>query len=169
MPTTIDCIPAFFGQVDAHLPAIPTHPAAHLWPREVGPLGLLHALTGGGHRACARWLTRDSRALGPRLPERPRLLRLLQPHQDGPRAFLATPTGLGVIDTDGIDRLPPPDGRAAARRRWAAQASRITAGWSAAPGGWCCTSGGGLWGGRVPPPMSQISPFRGGCGRATDA
>ena len=107
LTTTIDCITAFFGQVDAHLPAIPTHPEAHLWPREGGTLGLLRALTGGGHRACVRWLPRDSRALGPRLPERPRLLRLLQPHQDGPRAFLATPTGLGVIDPYGIDRIPP--------------------------------------------------------------
>jgi hypothetical protein len=135
----------------------------------VGPLGLLHALTGGGHRACARWLTRDSRALGPRLPERPRLLRLLQPHQDGPRAFLATPTGLGVIDTDGIDRLPPrregrrppPMGRTGlAHHRGMVGGTRwlVLHQW-----------GGIVGGGRVPPPMSQISPFRGGCGRATDA
>jgi len=55
-PTTIDGIPAFFGQVDAHLPAIPTQPAAHLWPREVGPLGLRPALTGGAVLRSARAL-----------------------------------------------------------------------------------------------------------------
>ena len=59
MTTTIDCITAFFWQVDAHLSGVPKHPNARLWPSEGVTLGLLHALTGGGHRAFYRWLTRD--------------------------------------------------------------------------------------------------------------
>src|SRR5713101_4203862 len=66
--TTIDFITALFCQVDDHLPDIPKHPDAHLWPSEVVTLGLLHALKGVGNRAFYRWLTRDYRALFPRLP-----------------------------------------------------------------------------------------------------
>jgi hypothetical protein len=97
---------------------MPTHPAVHLWPSAVVTLGLLHALKGVGTRACYRWLTRDYRALFPRLPERTRLLRLFVTHQDWAQAFLAAPTVLGVIDTYGIELihrrvreaglLPPP-------------------------------------------------------------
>jgi len=87
--------------------AISTHPEAHLWPSEVGPLGLLHALKGGGNRPFYRWLTRDYRALCPHLPERTRLLRLLRTHHDWTQAFLAAPTVLGVIDTYGIELIHP--------------------------------------------------------------
>src|SRR5919109_2880975 len=59
MTTTIEFITALFCQVDDHLPAIPKHPEAHLWPSEVVTLGLLHALTGVGNRPFYRWLTRD--------------------------------------------------------------------------------------------------------------
>jgi hypothetical protein len=52
-------------------------------------------------------LTRDYRALFPRLPEHTRLFRLLKTHQDWTRAFLATPTVLGVIDTYGIELIHP--------------------------------------------------------------
>jgi hypothetical protein len=62
-------------------------------------LGLLHALKGGGSRAFYRWLTHDSRPWFPRLPERIRLFRLFSPHQHWTRAFLASLTGLGVIDS----------------------------------------------------------------------
>ena len=105
--TTLDFIAALFCQVEDDLPAIPKHPEAHLWPSEVVTLGLLHALKGGGNRAFYRWLTRDSRPLFPRLPERTRLLRLLKTHQDWTQAFLAAPTVLGVIDTDGIALIHP--------------------------------------------------------------
>jgi hypothetical protein len=57
--TTVDFITALFYEGDEQLRALPQHPEAHLWPRAVVPLGLLHALTGGGNRACSRWLTRD--------------------------------------------------------------------------------------------------------------
>src|SRR6267142_1579481 len=105
--TTIDCITALFCQVDDHLPGIPKHPEAHLWPSEVVTLGLLHALKGVGNRAFYRWLTRDSRVLFPRLPERTRLFRLLRTHQDWTEVFLAAPTVLGVIDAYGIELIHP--------------------------------------------------------------
>src|SRR5256885_2349707 len=105
MTTTLEFITALFCQVDDHLPAIPKHPEAHLWPSEVVTLGLLHALKVVGNRAFYRWLTRDYRALFPRLPERTRLFRLLKTHQDWTRVFLAAPTVLGVIDTYGIDLI----------------------------------------------------------------
>jgi hypothetical protein len=105
--TTLDVITAFFYEGDEQLRAIPKHPQAHLWPSEIVTLGLLHALKGVGNRAFYRWLTRDYRALFPRLPERTRLFRLLKTHQDWPQAFWAVPTVLGVIDTDGIELLHP--------------------------------------------------------------
>src|SRR5215831_12173363 len=104
---TEEFITALFSEVDAQLGTIPTHPAAHLWPSEVVTLGLLHARKGGGNRAFSRWLTRDSRALFPRLPERTRLLRLLKTHQNWTQVFLAAPTVLGVIDTSGIELIHP--------------------------------------------------------------
>jgi hypothetical protein len=76
--TTVDFITALFYEVDEQMGAIPTHPEAHLWPREVVTLGLLHALKGVGNRPFYRWLTRDYRALFPHLPERTRLLLLNQ-------------------------------------------------------------------------------------------
>ena len=105
--TTVDCITTLFDEVDGQLRANPTHPEAHLWPSEVGTLGLLHARKGGGNQAFYRWLTRDYRALFPCLPERTRLFRLFTTHQDWTTAFLATPTVLGVIDTYGIELIHP--------------------------------------------------------------
>src|SRR6266849_1012566 len=105
--TTLDFITALFYEVDEQLRAIPQHPEAHLWPSEIVTLGLLHALKGVGNRAFYRWLTRDYRALFPRLPERTRLFRLFMTHQDWTQAFLAAPTVLGVIDTDGIELIHP--------------------------------------------------------------
>src|SRR5207237_8367180 len=105
--TTVDFITALFYEVDEQMVAIPKHPEAHLWPSELGTLVLLHALKGGGNRAFYRWLTRDSRALFPRLPERTRLFRLFRTHQDWTQVFLAAPTVLGVIDTYGIELIHP--------------------------------------------------------------
>src|SRR2546428_4818099 len=105
--TTLDFITALFCQVDDHLPGIPKHPHANLWPSEIVTLGLLHALKGGGNRAFYRWLTRDYRALFPQLPERTRLFRLFRTHHDWTTAFLAAPTVLGVIDTYGIELIHP--------------------------------------------------------------
>jgi hypothetical protein len=105
--TTVDLITALFYEVDEQLGTIPKHPEAHLWPSEVGTLGLLHALKGVGNRPFYRWLTRDSRALFPHLPERTRLFRLFKTHHDWTRIFLAAPTVLGVIDTYGIELIHP--------------------------------------------------------------
>src|SRR3977135_3012448 len=91
--TTVDFITTLFSEVDDQLRALPTHPDAPLWPSEVVTLGLLHALKGGGNRALYRWLTSDSRALFPQLPERTRLFRLFRMPQDWPQVFLATPDG----------------------------------------------------------------------------
>src|SRR5712671_2328510 len=107
MTTTSDFITALFCQVDDQLSDFPKHPEARLWPSEVVTLGLLHALKGGGNRAFYRWLTRDYRALFPRLPERTRLFRLFRTHQDWTQVFLAAPTVLGVIDTYGIELIHP--------------------------------------------------------------
>ena len=104
---TVDFITALFSHVDEQMRAVPKHPEAHLWPSEVGTLGLLHARKGVGNRAFYRWLTRDYRALFPRLPERTRLFRLLKTHQDWTQACLAAPTVLGVLDTYGIELIHP--------------------------------------------------------------
>src|SRR5438132_11175515 len=98
---------ALFYEVDEQLRAIPKHPEAHLWPSEVVTLGLLHALKGVGNRAFYRWLTRDYRALFPRVPERTRLFRLFRTHHAWTKVFLASPTVLGVIDTYGIELIHP--------------------------------------------------------------
>ena len=105
--TTVDCIIALFCEVDEHMPGIPTHPHAPLWPSAVVTLGLLHALKGVGNRALYRWLTKDARVFLPRLPERTRLFRLCMTHQDWTQVFLASPTVLGVSDTYGIEVIHP--------------------------------------------------------------
>ena len=105
--TTVDFIITLFCEVDEHMPGIPKHPHATLWPSAVVTLGLLHALKGVGNRALYRWLTKDYRGLFPRLPERTRLLRLFMTHQDWTQVFLASPTVLGVIDTYGIALIHP--------------------------------------------------------------
>ena len=98
MPT-VAFITALFYEVDEPMGALPQHPEAPLWTSAVVPLGRLHARKGVGPRPCYRWLRRDYRALFPRLPERPRLLRLFKTPHDGPQGCLAAPTVLGVIDT----------------------------------------------------------------------
>src|SRR2546430_13600625 len=65
---TIDFITALFYEIDEQLSTIPKHPEAHLWPSEVVTLGLLHVLKAVGIRPFYRWLTRDYRALSPRVP-----------------------------------------------------------------------------------------------------
>ena len=111
MPT-VEFIIALFCQGEDHMPGLPKHPHATVWPSEVVTLGMLHARQGGSHRAFDRWLTKDYRPFFPRVPERPRLLRLCMPHQDWPEAVLASPTVLGGIDTYGIELLHPiRDGR----------------------------------------------------------
>ena len=70
-------------------------------------LALLYAIKGGGTRAFSRWLTRDSLALFPQVPERTRLARLFTPHTAWTTRFLAAPTVLGVADSCGIALIHP--------------------------------------------------------------
>ena len=105
--TTWDLIIALFYHIDEQLHDLPKHLEAHLWPSEVVILGVLHALKGVGHRAFHRWLTRASRPLLPRLPERTRLFRLFKTPQAWTQAFLASPTVLGVIDAYGLALIHP--------------------------------------------------------------
>jgi len=85
--TTVELITALFYAVDEQIGAIATPPEAHLWPREVVTLGLVQALKGVGTRPFSRWVTRDYRALFPRLPERTRLLRLFTTHHNWTQVF----------------------------------------------------------------------------------
>jgi len=105
--TTEDFISELFCRIDDALKPMPKHPQAGLWPSEVVTLGVLFALKGVGNRAFYRWLVRDYRALFPRLPERTRLFRLFKTHRAWTTTFLAAPTGLGVIDTYGIELIHP--------------------------------------------------------------
>src|ERR1700757_1215770 len=139
--TTVDLITALFYEVDEQIGAIPKHPEALLWPSEVVTLGILHALKGVGNRPFYRWLTRDYRALFPRLPERTRLFRLLKTHQDWTQVFLASPTVLGVIDTYGSSSFIR-SGRVGAPSRSAGKGSPIIAGLSGA-NSVCCSINGG--------------------------
>jgi len=84
---TVEFITTLFCEVDEQIGAIPTPPEAHLWPREVVTLGLVHALKGVGNQPFSRWVTRDDRALFPRLPERTRLLRLFTTHHNWTQVF----------------------------------------------------------------------------------
>jgi len=76
--TPPDFILALFYAVDQEMRDVPKHPEAKLSPSEVVTLALLYAIKGGGTRAFYRWLTRDSLALFPHVPERTRLARLFQ-------------------------------------------------------------------------------------------
>src|SRR5215213_9143402 len=85
----------------------PNTPRPTSGPARSSPWGSCMRSKAGGNRAFYRWLTRDYRTLFPRLPERTRLFRLFVTHQDWTRAFLASPTVLGVIDTYGIELIHP--------------------------------------------------------------
>ena len=105
--TTEDFISELFYRVDASMKDVPKHPQGSLWPSEIVTLGLLFALKGVGNRAFYRWVSRDWRGLFPAVPERTRLFRLFATHQPWTDAFLATPSVLGVVDSYGIELLPP--------------------------------------------------------------
>jgi hypothetical protein len=97
--TTHDFIIALFYAVDQEMLHVTQHPEAKLYPSEVVTLALLFAVKGGGMRAFYRWLTRDSWALLPQVPERTRWARLFKTHTAWTSRFLAAPTVLGVADT----------------------------------------------------------------------
>src|ERR1700747_3356747 len=79
--TPLDIIIHMFCLVDDELKDLPRHRQAKLYPSEVVTIGLLFALKGGHFRAFYRWLRRDYDDLFAGLPDRTRLLRLLETHQ----------------------------------------------------------------------------------------
>jgi len=105
--TTEDFISELFYRVDEAMKAVSKHPQASLWPSEVVTLGVLFALKGGSTRAFYRWARNNLRLLFPGLPDRTRLLRRFASHHTWTDRFLAAPAVLGVVDSDGIEVLPP--------------------------------------------------------------
>jgi hypothetical protein len=105
--TTEEFIIGLFCVVDDRMREVPKHPQARLWPSELATIGILFAFKGGYFRAFYRWLKRDYGPLFGQLPERTRLQRLLETHQDDCASFLANPTFFTVIDTYGIELIHP--------------------------------------------------------------
>ena len=105
--TTTDFIIELFCRVDEQMQDLSKHPQAKLYPSEVVTLALLFALKGTTSRHFYRWLKRDYLPLFPHLPERTRLFRLFNTHQDWTTRFLAQPTILGVTDSFGIEFCHP--------------------------------------------------------------
>lgn len=107
--TTEDIILHIFYLVATSLPEIPRHSQAKLYPSELVTIGILFALKGGCFRAFYRWLKRDyGNWFGDgTLPERTRLQRLLQTHQDWCNLLLSKPSFFTVIDSYPIELLFP--------------------------------------------------------------
>jgi hypothetical protein len=84
-----------------------------LYPSELVTVGILFALKGGHFRAFYRWLKRDyGDWFGDgSLPERTRLQRLLQTHQDWCALLLADPSFFTVIDSYPIELCSDWEGR----------------------------------------------------------
>lgn len=114
--TTEDIIVHIFYHVATAMPDLPRHPQAKLYPSELVTIGVLFALKGGHFRAFYRWLKRDYGTWfgDGTLPERSRLQRLLQTHQEWCNTLLAQPTFFTVIDSYPIELLfPIREGRSA--------------------------------------------------------
>ena len=105
--TTSDIITHMFCFVDDAMNDLPKHSQAKLYPSEVVTIGILYALKGGHFRAFHRWIQRDYRGLFPGLPDRTRLLRLLERHQEWCDTLLAEPSFFTVIDSYPIELLFP--------------------------------------------------------------
>ncbi|MGH2482170.1 MAG: transposase [Ktedonobacteraceae bacterium] len=86
---------------------LPKHSQAKLYPSEVVTIGILYAVKGGHFRAFYRWIRRDYSDLFPGLPDRTRLLRLLETHQDWCDKMLADPSFFTVIDSYPIELIFP--------------------------------------------------------------
>jgi hypothetical protein len=105
--TTVDFITQLFCRIDDLMPAAEKHSQAHLYPSEVVTLAVLFALKGVGNRAFYRWLERDYQPLFPKLPVRTRLFRLFNTHRPWTQTFLAEPSLIGIVDSDGIELIHP--------------------------------------------------------------
>jgi hypothetical protein len=87
--TTEDFIISLFCLVDDRMGKMPKRSDASLYPSELVTIGLLYALKGGFFRAFYRWLKRDFETLFVSLPDRTRIARSLQHHQDWCQALLS--------------------------------------------------------------------------------
>jgi hypothetical protein len=105
--TTLDIIIHLFCLVDDRMQEEHKHPQAILYPSEIVTIGTLFALKGGHFRAFYRWLRRDYADLFTGLPDRTRLQRLLQTHQDWFAPFMADPSFFTVIDSYPIELIFP--------------------------------------------------------------
>jgi hypothetical protein len=105
--TTLDIIIQIFCLVDDTMHDLRKHSQAKLYPSEVVTIGILFALKGGHFRAFYRWLQRDYTDLFSGLPDRTRLLRLLETHQSWCDRLLANPSFFTVIDSYPIELLFP--------------------------------------------------------------
>lgn len=105
--TASDFTVELFCRVDDALKNTVQHPLAHLHPSEIVTLGMLQALRREGPCAFYRWVSKELKALFPRLPERTRLFRLLEQYEALARRFLAEPTCFGVCDSYGIELVHP--------------------------------------------------------------
>jgi hypothetical protein len=105
--TTEEIIYHVFCEIDDRMPAIAKHPQAKLYPSELVTIGVLYALKGGRFRAFYRWLKRDYDAVFGGLPDRTRLLRGLNVHQDWCDWLLAEPSFFMVIDSYPIELIFP--------------------------------------------------------------
>src|SRR5215208_5023978 len=94
--TTEDFIIELFCRVDDSMKDVRKHSQAKMQPSEVVTLGLLFALKGVGTRAFYRWLSRDYRALFPKLLERTRLFRAFNRHRVYAARFLVEPSLIGL-------------------------------------------------------------------------
>ena len=89
--TTVDVITELLSRIDAAMTGIPKPPQASLYPSAVVTLTCIFAIKGVGNRPYDRWLACEWTACFPQWTE----------------PFLAAPTVLGVIDTDGIELIHP--------------------------------------------------------------
>lgn len=107
--TTEDIIIQIFCLVDDCLPNIKKHSQAKLYPSELVTIGILFSLKGGFFRPFYRWLNRDYGDWfgSGSLPDRTRLQRLLEVHQDWCDFMLEEPTFFTVIDSYPIELIFP--------------------------------------------------------------
>lgn len=132
--TTEDFIIDLFCRVDDQRPDAQKHSQAKLYPSEVVTIAILFALKGVGNRAFYRWLERDYGHWFPDLPDRTRLFRQFNTHRHWAKRFMADPSLIGLMDTDGIELLHPRrEGRSEqqigkkglSNRRWIAEANCV--------------------------------------------
>jgi hypothetical protein len=100
-------ITRLFCRIDQERGPVKKYADETLYASEVVTLMVLFAIKGGKFRTFYRWIDYNHRALFPKVPDVTRLLRLFQSHQGYLSQFLADPTLLGIIDTDGIELIHP--------------------------------------------------------------